>query len=157
MKNLKHLFVLVSLIILQSTIVNHQSNAQGISKGNKKVYFTFPDSLTNSYAAIFPTYCSQSEPEITAVAIDCFYTKVVLDTVSANSTLNMSTVGGVTAGAQAWVFYTPDDDGLTLTFGTGVDGTTYTTVLTDSLKTLVIPMFYDGSIWFVEGSPARID
>ncbi|MGE0635995.1 MAG: hypothetical protein AB7G44_03400 [Bacteroidia bacterium] len=149
------------LLILLGTLTIISANAQsnmgiGMSKGKYKCGFTYPDSVDAGYTAQFPSYELIDQPTITAVEVDQFYTYVTLDTISASATINVTTASDVTAGALLWInFIDTDNDSDVLTFGTGINSKTYT--ITDSLKHIVAPFFYDGSTWIAAGTPYRVE
>jgi hypothetical protein len=150
MKNF--LLILTSFILCATTA----SAQMGMSKAGDKCTFEWPDSLADGYAAIFPTFERTDQPTITAVRVNDFYNYVTLDTISASATINVTTGSDVTAGAQLWInFIDTDNDSDVLTFGTGLDARTYT--ITDSLKHIIAPFFYDGSTWKAAGTPYRVE
>lgn len=150
MKNF--LLILTSFILCATTA----SAQMGMSKAGDKCTFEWPDSLDDGYAAQFPTFETIDQPTITAIEVDQFYNYVKLDTISASATINVTTSSDVTAGALLFInFIDTDNDSDVLTFGTGIDARTYT--ITDSLKHIVAPFFYDGSTWITAGTPYRVE
>lgn len=125
-------------------------DAQGISKGGLKCQFSWPDSLTESQTALFPTYELQSEDYASTVAFDVnsFYQKVVIDTTTNNMTVNVTASDHLTPGAQLWVYTVSTGSSRTITWGTGIDGAA---IAQDSAKAILHTFIFDGTTFLQSG------
>lgn len=127
-------------------------DAQGLSKGGKKVEFTFPDSISANKTMLFPTFQSVSSESADTVNIDIeeFYTYyTVTDTMTANMVVNVDIASHVTAGSLLYLRAIADDNDLTITFGDGLQAPVFTT---DSMSYRTHLFIYTGSTFLNVGS-----
>ncbi len=147
-------FFPVILGLLIGVCYSFTVDAQGISKGGKKVQFNFPDSISASKSILFPTFQSLSADYASTVAADVeeFYTYLNIDTLTGTLTLNLTLAPHLTAGAMLYV-KTIADDQRNITWGTGIDGAVFQT---DSVKHELNTFIYNGTV-FQKVAAAKIN
>jgi hypothetical protein len=142
---MKNLFLTLALGLCALAVSTEASaQAGGITKGNLKCGYSWPDSISTSQTVLFPTYSASEVDYAATLAFDAetFYQKVVVDTTTGNMTVNVSLAPELTEGALLYVYTVSTGSSRTITWGTNIDGAA---IAQDSAKAVMHTFVFDGT------------